>query len=209
VSEDEELERVIPAIEALHDRFEVPLSADTWRASVARAAYKAGAVVGNDISGFADPDYLPAAAEWGATVVATHIRLRPRERDLEPVYPKGVVVEVRDFLAGKAKAAEAVGIPPERIVLDAGLDLGKTTPQSVILLRESQRLAELGYPLLLSASNKGFLGELLGLAIDQRREASLSAAAIGIIGGCRVLRVHDVAGHRRVRDALAAILAAR
>jgi len=208
VTEEEELDRVIPAIEALRRRFDVPLSADTWRASVAKASYEAGAVVGNDISGFADPDYLAVAAQAGATVVATHIRLKPRVRDPEPVYPGGVVHDVRAFLAERAHQAEAAGIGPERIVIDAGLDLGKTTPQSVVLLRESQRLAELGYPLLLSASNKTFLGELLGLTIDERRDASLSAAALGVVGGCRVLRVHDVAGTCRVRDALAAVMEA-
>ncbi len=208
VTEEEELDRVVPAVEALHARFDVPVSADTWRASVAKAAYEAGAVVGNDISGFADPDYLAVAAQAGATVVATHIRLRPRERDLQPVYPGGVVHDVRAFLADRAHRAEEAGIPKERIVIDAGLDLGKTTPQSVVLLRESRRLAELGYPLLLSASNKTFLGELLGLDITQRREASLAAAALGIVGGCRVLRVHDVKGTRRVRDVLGAVLAA-
>ena len=206
VTEEEELDRVIPAVEALKARFDTPISADTWRASVAKAAYEAGAVVGNDISGFADPDYLAVAAQAGATVVATHIRLRPRERDLQPVYPGGVVHDVRAFLAERAHRAEAAGIPRQRIIIDAGLDLGKTTPQSVALLRESQRFAELGYPLLLSASNKTFLGELLGLDITQRRNASLAAAALGIGEGCRVLRVHDVAGTRRVRDVLDAVL---
>ncbi|MHB8467468.1 MAG: dihydropteroate synthase [Acidimicrobiales bacterium] len=206
VTEAEEMDRVIPAVEALHARFDLPISADTWRASVAEAAYAAGAVVGNDISGFGDPDYLAVAAAAGATVVATHIRLQPRVRDPEPVYPGGVVHDVRAFLAERARRAEAAGIAPERIVIDAGLDLGKTTPQSVVLLRESRRLAELGYPLLLSASNKTFMGELLDLGIDDRREASLVTCALGIAGGCRVLRVHDVAGSRRVRDVMAAVL---
>jgi len=208
VTEEEEFDRVLPAVEALHARFDVPLSADTWRASVAKAAYEAGAVIGNDISGFGDPDYLAVAAQAGATVVATHIRLKPRVRDPEPVYPGGVVHDVRAFLADRAHRAEVAGIAQERIVIDAGLDLGKTTAQSVVLLRESRRLAELGYPLLLSASNKTFLGQLLGLEIGERREASLSAAAIGIVGGCRILRVHDVGGTCRVRDALAAVLSA-
>ncbi|HLH28432.1 MAG TPA: dihydropteroate synthase, partial [Acidimicrobiales bacterium] len=107
VTEDEELDRVIPAIDALRRRFDVPLSADTWRAGVAREAYKAGAVVGNDISGFGDPEYLEVAAEAGATVVATHIRLKPRVRDPEPVYPGGVVHDVRAFLKERASRAEA------------------------------------------------------------------------------------------------------
>jgi dihydropteroate synthase len=146
------------------------------------------------------------AAAAGASVVATHIRLQPRVRDPEPVYPGGVVHDVKEFLAARAQSARAAGIPPERIIIDAGLDLGKTTPQSIELLRSSRRLAELGYPLLLSASNKTFLGELLGLDITSRREASLAASALGVWGGCRILRVHDVAGNRRVADVLAAIL---
>jgi dihydropteroate synthase len=207
IDEAEEMERVIPAIEALRGRFDIPLSVDTWRASVAAEAYGAGAVVGNDISGFADPDYLKVAAAAGATVVATHIRLGPRIPDPEPRYDD-VVVAVRDFLAERAHGAEKAGIPPERIMVDAGLDLGKTWQQSVELLRASSRLAALGYPVLLSASNKTFLGKLLDLEVDKRREASLAATALGVVGGCRVLRVHDVRGARRVADLLAAVLEA-
>jgi len=204
VSAEEELGRVVPAVEALAARFDLPLSVDTWRASVAAAAFDAGAVVGNDISGFADPDYLRVAAAAGATVVATHIRLRPREADPEPVYDD-VVGAVCDFLVDRARLAEAEGIGTDRILIDAGLDLGKTAEQSLVLLRASDRLAALGYPLLLSASNKPFLGRLLDLDIANRREASLAAAALGIIRGCRVVRAHDVRGTRRVCDVLAAI----
>ena len=112
---------------------------------------------------------------------------------------------VRDFLDDRARRAAAAGIPPRRIVLDAGLDLGKTPEQSLTLLRSSATLAGLGHPLLLSASNKTFLGAVLGLEIDDRREASLAAAALGVSLGCRVVRVHDVAGTVRVRDVLAAV----
>jgi dihydropteroate synthase len=204
VTEAEELDRVLPAVEALAARVGVPLSVDTWRASVARAAYAAGAVVGNDISGFADPEYLPVAAAAGATVVATHIRLRPRVADPDPRYDD-LVPDVVRFLLERAGRAEAAGIPAERIVLDAGLDLGKNPEQSLALLRASGELASLGYPLLLSASNKTFLGRLLDLELTERREASLAAAALGVAAGCRILRVHDVAGTRRVRDTLAAV----
>jgi dihydropteroate synthase len=204
VSEVEELERVVPVIDELSRRFDTPISVDTWRASVAKAAYAVGAVMGNDISGFADPDYLDVAAAAGAAVVATHIRLRPRVRDPEPHYDD-VVETVKEFLSERAERALRAGIPPQRIVVDAGLDLGKTAAQSLELLRGSPALATLGYPLLLSASNKTFLGVLLELEIDQRREASLGAAALGIFGGCRILRVHDVAGTRRVVETLAAL----
>jgi dihydropteroate synthase len=205
VGEAEELDRVVPAIAALAERFDVPLSCDTWRATVAAAAFEAGAVVGNDISGFADPEYLAVAAAAGATVVATHIRLGPRIPDPEPVYDD-VVADVAAFLVERAGRAEAAGIAPARIVVDAGLDLGKTWQQSLVLLRRSADLAALGYPLLLSASNKTFLGKLLDLEVGARREASHAAHALGIIGGCRVLRAHDVRGARRTADVVAAIL---
>jgi dihydropteroate synthase len=207
VSEAEELDRVVPAVEALRARFDVPISVDTWRAGVAKAAFEAGAVVGNDISGFADPGYLEAAAAAGASVVATHIRLRPRVADPAPEY-EDVVVDVREFLVDRARRATAAGIPTERVLIDAGLDLGKTWQQSLTLLRASDRLACLGYPLLLSASNKPFLGRLLDLDVAERRDASLAAVALGVTRGCRVVRVHDVAGARRVCVVLAAVLEA-
>jgi dihydropteroate synthase len=208
VTETEEMERVVPVVDALVARFDAPVSVDTWRASVARASYAEGALMGNDISGFADPDYLAAAAECGAAVVATHIRLAPRVADPDPQYGD-VVVDVRDFLMERAERAKAAGVPAERIVLDAGLDLGKTAAQSLTLLRASSILAGLGYPLLLSASNKTFLGVTLDLGITERREASLAAAALGLSWGCRILRVHDVKGTCRVRDAVAAVSSAR
>jgi dihydropteroate synthase len=208
VTEAEELDRVVPAVEALVARFDVPLSVDTWRASVARACFRAGAVVGNDISGFADPDYLPVCAEAGAAAVATHIRLRPRVPDPEPVYDEPVVDAVCRFLAERARWAEAAGRDRERGMLDAGLDLGKTEAMSVALLRASDRLVALGYPVFLSASNKRFLGWLLDTEVDDRRNGTLAAHALGVALGCRVLRAHDVRGARRVSDVIAAVLEA-
>ncbi len=206
VTETEELDRVVPALEALRARFDTPLSVDTWRATVLRAACTAGAVVGNDISGFADPDYLQTATACGASVVATHIRLAPRVPDPEPHYDD-LLGDVRAFLLDRARAAEAAGLGAEQIALDAGLDLGKTPTQSAVLLRESGVLASLGYTLLLSASSKRFLGELLGLAIDARRDASLAAVAYGVMHGCRIVRVHDVAGSVRVCRMIEAVQA--
>jgi len=204
VSESEELDRVVPAVTALRERFDVPISVDTWRASVAAASFDAGAVVGNDISGFGDPQYLAVAAAAGASVVATHIRLRPRVADPTPHYDD-VTATVRDFLLERRARARAAGIAADRIILDAGLDLGKTAEQSLQLLRDSAVLAGEG-PLLLSASNKTFLGVMFDLDVLHRREASLAACALGISAGARVVRVHDVAGSVRVRDTLAAVL---
>jgi dihydropteroate synthase len=207
VDEAEELDRVVPTIEALHARFEVPLSVDTWRAAVLQSACDAGAVVGNDISGFADPEYLEVAAKAQASVVATHIRLRPRVPDPEPVYDD-LLADVTRFLLDRAAAARRAGLAPEQIALDAGLDLGKTPAMSAVLLRESDALASHGYALLLSASNKRFLGELFHLEIDDRRDMSLACVAYGVAHGCRIVRVHDVLGSVRVCRVVEAVLRA-
>jgi len=208
VDEAEELDRVIPPIEALHARLDVPISCDTWRAAVLDEACKAGAVVGNDISGFADPEYLAIAARHRASVVATHIRLRPRVPDPEPHYDD-LLGEVTAFLLDRAARAEAAGLTREQIALDAGLDLGKTPAMSATLLLHSGALAAHGYTLLLSASNKRYLGELLDLDIDDRRDASLASVVYGVMHGCRIVRVHDVAGTVAVCRVTEALVRAR
>lgn len=206
ISEAEELDRVIPAVELLRDRFDIALSVDTWNARVIDEAMKAGAALGNDISGFASPGYLENVAKYGGAVVATHIRLVPRLDDPNPVYDdlKG---EVRQFLSARIDRALAAGIGRESILVDAGFDLGKTTAQSLELLLSTQELGQLGYPVFISASNKGFVGEVLGKAVSERRMGSLSAAAIGAVKGAKVFRVHDVAGTRQVVDVISAIIA--
>ena len=206
----EELDRVVPAVEALRARFDLPIAVDTFRGAVADAAMEMGANVGNDISGFADPMFLPACARHGAAVVATHVRIGPRIPDPDPDYlaDGGVVAAVREFLAERVRWALDAGIPSERIVVDAGLDLGKTPKMSAELLRAADDLASLDRPVLLSASNKGFLGEVGGDDVTERLEATWAAHALGIAGGCRILRAHDVRGARRVADAMAAVLAA-
>ena len=208
VTESEELDRVVPAVEALAQRFDIPISVDTFRASVLDESCKAGAVIGNDISGFADPEFLPVAARHGASVVACHVRLAPRVPDPEPVY-RDVVDDVRVFLAERGQWALDAGIPRERIMVDAGLDLGKTPAMSAELLRASDDLVRLGFPVFLSASNKRFLGELVGAEVADRHELTMAAHALGIALGCRILRSHDVRGNRRVVEVMAAILARR
>lgn len=208
VTVQEELDRVVPAVEALRARFDLPISVDTFRARVVEEAFAAGAQVGNDISGFADPGYLPAAARAGASVVTTHIRLAPRVPDPNPVYDD-LLVDVREFLRNRAEQALAAGIPRQRIMVDAGLDLGKNEQMSTELLRNSDDLVSLGFPVFLSASNKRFLGVLVGTEVDDRREATWAAHALGIALGCRILRAHDVRGGRRVVDTMAELLAHR
>jgi dihydropteroate synthase len=207
VGATEELDRVVRPIEALAQRFDVAISCDTWRASVLDAACEVGAVIGNDISGFADPDYLAVAAKYDASVVATHIRLQPRVPDPDPHYDD-LLADVTAFLLDRAHQAEMAGLRREQISIDAGLDLGKSEPQSAVLLRESDALAAHGYTLLLSASNKRFFGVVLGLELEERRAASLASVAYGVAHGCRIVRVHDVAGTVQVCRTVEAILEA-
>jgi dihydropteroate synthase len=206
VSEPEETDLVGETVTELRRRLDAPLSVDTWRASVAAAAFTAGAVVGNDLSGFSDPGFLPAAAAAGATVVATHMRLAPRVPDPDPVYGD-VVADVATALANLAASALAAGIAPDRILVDPGLDLGKTWQQSTRLLAGTAAFAALGYPVLLAPSNKIFLGRLLGLAVHERGHATVAACAVAAARGARVLRVHDARPARHAADLLAAVLA--
>ncbi len=207
----EEMDRVVPAVEALKARFDLPISVDTFRGSVARASYEAGACIGNDISGFADPEFLRAAVDHEASVVACHVRLAPRVPDPTPNYDDegGVVNAVRNFCSTRAQWALDAGIPAQRIMVDAGLDLGKTPEMSAELLRHSDDLVSLGFPVFLSASNKGFLGELVETEVHDRREATVAAHCLGIGLGCRILRAHDVKGSRRAADVMAEFLEAR
>jgi dihydropteroate synthase len=153
VSEAEEVDLVLSSIAQLQCRFDVPLSVDTWRSSVASSAFEAGAVIGNDVSGFSDPEYLPAAASAGATVVATHMRLAPQVADPNPTY-RDVVADVRRTLTRLIERAQKAGINCGQLIVDPGLDLGKTWRQSVKLLSALDEFAALGHPLLLAASNK-------------------------------------------------------
>jgi dihydropteroate synthase len=209
VSTAEEIDRVVPAIEAIVDSTGIAVSVDTWSADVADAAFGVGAVIGNDISGFADPEYLPTAARHGAAVVATHIRLAPRVDDPDPHYPDDDVVSaVEGYLVERIIRARQAGLRDDQIIIDAGLDLGKTTPQSIELLGASDRLAHIGPPLLLSASNKGFLGDLLGYPVGERQTATTAALALGVALGCRIVRVHDVEAARRVCRTIEHVLSA-
>jgi dihydropteroate synthase len=207
VSEAEEIDLVAETVTVLRRRIDVPLSVDTTRTAVARAGYGAGAVLGNDMSGFRDPGYLQAAADAGASVVATHIRLPPGVPDPDPQYPN-LIEDVTVVLRDLARRASECGLGADRVILDPGLDLGKTWQQSVHLLAAMDRFARLGHPLLLGASNKIFLGRLLRLDTDDRDAASIAAAAIGVLRGCRVLRVHDARGARHAADLAAAVLQA-
>jgi UDP-galactopyranose mutase len=204
VTVQEETDLLCESVEALRRRFDVPVSVDTWRTPVVEAAFSAGAVLGNDMSGFSDDGYVEAAAAHGAAVVATHMRLAPQVPDPEPVY-EDVVEDVADALGGLARRATSCGIGGDRLLVDPGLDLGKTWQQSVELLASTSRFAALGYPVLVAPSNKIFLGRLLGLDRSERGAATVAACTAAVLGGAHVLRVHDARGARQAVDLAAAL----
>jgi dihydropteroate synthase len=207
VSEAEEVDLAAASVAMLVARFDVPVSVDTTRAAVAAAAFAEGAVMGNDMSGFADPGYLPAVARAGAAVVATHIRLPPGVPDPEPQYDD-LLADVLRALEDLVARAVAAGIPPARIVVDPGFDLGKTWRQSLALLAHVGALSALGRPVLIAVSNKIFLGRALSLDTGERTIATVAACAFGVAAGGRVLRVHDVRAGRQVAELHAAVSAA-
>ena len=199
VGEDEELERLVPVVAAVRDRFEIAVAVETRRPGVLAAACAAGAVVGRDANGLADDALLATAAEVGATVVTTYVE----QQALASGGPTGLVSEVRSHLAERVAEAVKAGVAEDRIIVDAGLALGKEPAQSLALLRQSADLADLGPPLLLDASSGIFLGP------DGRRVADHAAQALGIARGCRLVRTAEVRAARRVADVLGAVLAAR
>ena len=193
VDEAEELARVLPVIRGLRREVGVPISIDTYKAGVARAALDAGADIVNDISALRfDPALVSLVAAEGVPVILMHMQGKPQTMQSEPRY-NDVVREVRDFLAAQLYEAMDAGIAAERIILDPGIGFGKTLEHNLQLLRGLPALAALGQPLLVGASRKAFIGKILDLDPDHRLEGSLAAAVAAVLGGANLLRVHDVA----------------
>jgi dihydropteroate synthase len=208
VPPEEERDLAAGTIAALRSRFDVPLAVDTTRAAVAGAAFDAGAVLGNDMSGFLDPAYLPTAAAAGAAVVATHIRRPPGVPDPDPVYAD-LLGEITTRLAHLAQQARDAGIGKDGIVVDPGIDLGKSWQQSLQLLARLADVAALGMPVLVAVSNKIFLRRTLGLDGAPLDVATAAACALGSLGGGQVIRVHDARIGRQAADLAYAVRAAR
>lgn len=193
VEEAEELDRVLPVIRGLRREVTVPISIDTYKAGVARAALDAGADIVNDISALRfDPALVSLVAAEEVPVILMHMQGKPQTMQSEPRY-NDVMREVRDFLAAQLYEAMDAGIAAERIILDPGIGFGKTLEHNLQLLRGLPTLAALGQPLLVGASRKAFIGKILDLDPDHRLEGSLAAAVAAVLGGANLLRVHDVA----------------
>lgn len=206
----EELGRLLPVLRAVRAAVAVPLSVDTTKASVARAALDAGADIVNDVSaGRFDRAMLPLCAREQVPVVLMHMQGRPATMQRRPRY-RDVVSDVTDFLARRAAAARAAGIPGDAIVLDPGIGFGKTLAHNLSLLAKLDVVANLGYPILVGVSRKGFIGALLGGAGPaDRLHGTAAAVALAVAHGARLVRVHDVAAMRDVVAVAAAVAVAR
>ena len=202
VSIQEELDRVLPIIEGLRGAFApflpVPISIDTCKPEVMRAAIAAGAQMVNDINALQDAAAMHAVAASNVAVCLMHKQGNPQTMQQQPHY-QNVVDEVSAFLRERIAAAEAAGIQRQRIVIDPGFGFGKTLAHNLALLRELRKMAELGVPVLAGLSRKSMLGALTGHDVAQRLPASVAAALIAVQHGASIVRVHDV---RATVDAL-------
>lgn len=192
VALDEELLRVIPVVERLAGKIGVPISVDTYKPEVMRAAIAAGADVINDIRALQESGALDVVAASNVGVCLMHMQGTPQTMQQDPRY-EDVTAEVRNFLEARARAVVATGIARERIMLDPGFGFGKRSEHNIALLRHLASLCALGYPVLVGLSRKSVLGHLTGSSIGQRLPASIAAAIISAMKGAKILRVHDVA----------------
>jgi len=189
----EELARIVPVIEAIRARWDIPVSIDTRKASVAEAALDAGADMVNDVAALGDDPLLaPLCARRGVPVVLMHKKGIPANMQASPYYDD-CVSEVRDFLAGAANAAIAAGIDQAQIVLDPGIGFGKRLEDNLILIASLDVLGAAGYPVLVSLSRKSFVGAITGEQTEGRLAGSLGAACAARVHGAAIFRVHDVA----------------
>jgi dihydropteroate synthase len=187
-----ELGRVLPVIEALVRHFDVPVSIDTGKAEVMRAAVGAGASLINDVYALRLPGALEAAAELGVPVCLMHMLGEPRTMQRDPQYSADPLADVTAFLLGRVAACAAAGIPRERLVLDPGFGFGKKLEHNLALLRGLRHLAGLGFPVLAGLSRKSLLGELTRRPVGERLHGSVALAVYAALNGAAILRVHDV-----------------
>jgi dihydropteroate synthase len=207
VPEAEELRRVLPVFERLTDRVSVPLSIDTMKPAVARAALQAGASIVNDVAANrTDPAMWRLVAETGAGYVCSHMQGTPQTMQLNPSYTD-VAAEVNTFFTDRVQQMNGCGVAREQIILDPGIGFGKTVEQNMQLLGALQKFVRLERPVLLGVSRKAFLGKIAGDGTTGRLPAGLACAVLAVASGVNIIRTHDVAPTVRAIRMAEAILA--
>ncbi|OGP99359.1 MAG: dihydropteroate synthase [Deltaproteobacteria bacterium RBG_16_55_12] len=192
LSAQEEMGRVLPVIRGLSRAVSIPISVDTYKADVARAALDEGADIVNDISALRfDPGMAPLIAAEKVPVVLMHMQGTPQTMQRRPYY-QNVVEEVKEFLSGRIRFALGAGVGAERIIIDPGIGFGKELDHNLALLRGLPALASLGRPILVGPSRKSFVGKLLDVGPEERLEGSLAASVAAVLAGAHMIRTHDV-----------------
>jgi len=193
VSLEEEIKRAIPVVESVSNNFDTLISIDTYRSEVALEAISAGAHMVNDISAFnMDKNMAAVVADKGVSVTLMHMQGKPESMQENPQY-ENVIDEIYEYLDGKASTAIDAGVSPDKIILDPGIGFGKTLDHNLSILNKISEFRSMGYPIMMGASRKAFIGTILDLPAEDRLEGSLAAAVWSVINGVNILRVHDVA----------------
>jgi len=193
VSVDEELKRVIPVIESLSKKINIPISIDTYKAKVAEEAINAGATIINDISGLRfDPQMPYIAAKYDTPVVIMHIKGTPKNMHVNPVYD-ALIPEITEYLRNSIVIAKNAGVKENNIIIDPGIGFGKKPEHNLLIIKNLKEFANLGKPILIGVSRKSFIGKILNDApAEQRLEGTMAAVAVSVINGANIVRVHDV-----------------
>ncbi len=200
VSEQEELKRVVPLIQALRKEISIPISIDTMKATVAAASLEAGASLVNDVSGFRDPDMRKVAADAQVPICVMHMHETPITMQVNPSYSNGVVPFLIDWFKQKVDQLLDAGIKEKNIILDPGIGFGKTVADNVEIVQNLQKIKALGFPVLIGLSRKSFLGKIIHKSYPELLPASLAVNTLAILAQVDIIRVHDVAEHRDVID---------
>lgn len=197
VSEEEELRRVVPAIQAIRQKYSLPISIDTSKAEVARQAIAAGADMINDVSALRhDPAMIDLVRTSTVPVVIMHMQGTPGDMQVEPLY-QDVVAEIMEFFSERLSWLRSQGVDCSRIILDPGIGFGKTKTHNLIILKNLAAFAALGQPLLLGHSRKRFLGDITGAQVEERDLATAVVSALAVMQGVSIVRVHDVSSSRQ------------
>ncbi len=193
VGTEQELERIIPVIEAASVEFDTVISVDTTKSAVAKEALDCGASIVNDISGLSfEPQIAQKVSQKGAAIVLNHTSSRPLDMQEKTQY-NSLVPDIADFLLNSSQTAMAAGVPKDHIIIDPGIGFGKTTPQNLEIIRRLEEFCQLGFPVCLGTSRKSFIGEILGNPLaEQRLIGSVCSVIIAMLKGISIVRVHDV-----------------
>ncbi len=206
ISPQQELSRVIPVIESLSEKIDVPISIDTYKAEVAREALSSGAEMINDISALRfDSRMRRIASEHKVPVVLMHIKGTPKNMQENPWYDD-VIGEIIGYLKESIRIATDAGIDRKKIMIDPGIGFGKRLQDNLNILKNLKKFSILGCPILIGCSRKSFIGKILDLPVEERLEGSLAALAVAVMNGANIVRVHDVKESRRVIKLVDAIL---